>query len=198
MSQLLESGFVEQFGIPSWLAKQIWPTNKPKDKTIQAILANTSNKASTSAVATKTSPTSSKVSEIQTNGAQISDIQPTTGKSTSVEQAPVASKINCLVIEDSNNPDHQCHQQGKQADLLLKMLGAIGLTQTDFHCIAIDKTQLKSLKTQFKAKTILILSEDINLMSANVFDCIHPSEILKNPDLKREAWEVLKQLKQNV
>lgn len=101
----------------------------------------------------------------------------------------------CLVIENSNNIHYQCQSKGIQYQLLLKMLLAIGLSEKDFHLVSFNQAQLEAyLKTQ-NAQTILNLGEGLSLTGQTVFDCHHPSDILNDKNLKREAWEVLKQLK---
>ena len=114
----------------------------------------------------------------------------------SIEQKDKAKiLLTCLIIEDKNNLNHQCYQKKEQYGLLVQMLEAIDLTPNDFHCINSEQQDINALLEQYQAKTILLLSTEINLISSNVFDCPHPEQILKNSKLKREAWEVLKKLK---
>jgi predicted nucleotide-binding protein (sugar kinase/HSP70/actin superfamily) len=104
-------------------------------------------------------------------------------------------KINtlCLVIETQNSRSF-C-QAGKYQDFLLKMLGAIGLQQQDVNYISINADDLSRTLGQYNAKTVLLMSKDLKSSSAHHFIAHHPSEILVNEQLKRETWEVLKEIK---
>ena len=106
-----------------------------------------------------------------------------------------AQKIDtlCLVIETQNSRSF-C-QTGKYQEFLLKMLGAIGLQQQDVNCISINADDLSRTLGQYNAKTVLLMSKDLKPSSEQHFIAHHPSEILVNEQLKRETWEVLKQIK---
>lgn len=106
-----------------------------------------------------------------------------------------AQKITtlCLVIETQNSRSF-C-QAGKYQDFLLKMLGAIGLHQEDVTCISIDTDDLSRTLGQYNAKTVLLMSKDLKPSSEQHFVAHHPSEVLVSEQLKRETWEVLKQIK---
>ncbi len=106
-----------------------------------------------------------------------------------------AQKITtqCLVIETSNT--HSFCLNGKTRDFLLKMLEAVGLTKDDIHCISINADDLSRTLSGYNAKTVLLMSEGLKPSSEQHFITHHPSEILTNEKLKREAWEVLKKIK---
>ena len=106
-----------------------------------------------------------------------------------------AQKINtsCLVIETQNSRSF-C-QTGKYQDFLLKMLGAIGLHQQDVTFVSINADDLSRTLGQYNAKTVLLMSKDLKPSSEQHFVAHHPSEVLVSEQLKRETWEVLKQIK---
>ena len=105
-----------------------------------------------------------------------------------------AQKITtqCLVIETSNS--HSFCLSGKSQDFLLKMLSAIGLKKDDIQCISINIDDLSHTLSGYNAKTVLLMSKGLKPSSKQHFSTHHPSEILTNEQLKREAWEVLKEI----
>ncbi len=107
-----------------------------------------------------------------------------------------AEKINikCLVLE-TDNPHSFC-QTGKSQDFLFKMLDAIGLKRSDVKCISIDVDNLSQTLAAYNAKTVLLMSKGLMPSAAQHFATHHPSKILINQQFKREAWEVLKKIKQ--
>ncbi len=109
---------------------------------------------------------------------------------------PEIQKIStqCLVIE-TQNPYSFC-QAGATQDFLFKMLAAIGLEKQHIQCIAIDATDLAQRLQQYDAKTVLLMGQGLSSDAKVHFHPHHPSEILANETLKREAWEVLKQVQQ--
>ncbi len=100
----------------------------------------------------------------------------------------------CLVIE-TKNPHSFC-QIGKTQDFLFKMLGAIKLKEYDIKCISINADNLNQILKQYNAKTVLLMSSGLKPSLYKHFSTHHPSEILTNEQFKREAWEVLKKVKQ--
>lgn len=96
---------------------------------------------------------------------------------------------DCLVVENVTK-DSFC-QQGKIQDFLLKMLAAIGLEKN--QVVLLNTADMSEIKN-YNAKTVLLM--DANFAVKNSFKTHHPANILTNNTLKREAWEVLKQLKQ--
>ena len=75
------------------------------------------------------------------------------------------------------------------------MLGAIGLHQQDVTCISINTDDLSRTLGQYNAKTVLLMSKDLKPSSEQHFVAHHPSKVLVSEQLKRETWEVLKQIK---
>ncbi len=108
----------------------------------------------------------------------------------------IEEKVNtkCLVIESANK-DSFC-VQGESRDFLLKMLGAISLASSDIECISVDANTLEDSVSKYNTQSILIMSSDLKINTNNCFSTHHPSLIINDDTLKREAWEVLKNLKQ--
>lgn len=103
------------------------------------------------------------------------------------------SPIQCLVIETGK--EYSFCQPGQSYNLLEKMLGAIGLPMTEVKCVCATKNTLSSVIENHPANSILITDKDLQSTLDRVFTTFHPQEILSNPSLKREAWEVLKEMK---
>jgi hypothetical protein len=99
----------------------------------------------------------------------------------------------CLVIETEQ--EHSFCQSGQSYDLLEKMLGAIGLLMSDVKCVRATKNTLSSVIESNPAKAVLIMDRTLKSTLEHIFMTFHPYEIINNPALKREVWEVLKELK---
>ena len=101
--------------------------------------------------------------------------------------------VQCLLVETS--PEKSFCEPGDTKNLLAKMLSSIGLSLNNTTSISIQSGDLeKSIKTH-PASVILVMGESINPKLDNLFSTHHPRDILKNPALKREVWEVLKKVK---
>ncbi len=113
-------------------------------------------------------------------------------KENPVKQVKLTS-IKCLVVE-MDTQDSICNT-GEAQVFLFKMLGAIGLQEDQSACIkATPDTLIQKIST-FDATVILLTDQRLTLTKKGVFNMLHPSEVLKNDQFKREAWEVLKQVK---
>ncbi|HIB97486.1 hypothetical protein [Candidatus Thioglobus sp.] len=103
------------------------------------------------------------------------------------------TSIKCLVVE-MDTQDSICNT-GEAQVFLFKMLGAIGLQEDQVACIkATPDTLIQKIST-YDASVILLTDQRLTLTKKSVFNMLHPSEVLKNDQFKREAWEVLKQVK---
>jgi len=101
--------------------------------------------------------------------------------------------VHCLLVETS--PDKSFCEPGDTKNLLAKMLSSIGLSLNNTTSISIQSDDLEEgIKTN-PARIILVMGESINSKSDNLFSTHHPRDILRNPALKREVWEVLKKVK---
>ena len=109
------------------------------------------------------------------------------------DRSTIKIDTRCLVVETENSRSF-C-QPGKSQDFLLKMLSAIGLSADDIQCISINVDDLSRTLAEYNAKTVLLMSEGLSVSSVHHFSTHHPSAILTNEQLKREAWEVLKKIK---
>jgi len=101
--------------------------------------------------------------------------------------------IQCLVVETS--PEKSFCEPGDTKNLLAKMLSSIGLSLKNTTSISIQSSDLEKSIKNHPARVILVMGESINSKSDNLFSTHHPRDILKNPVLKRETWEVLKKVK---
>jgi hypothetical protein len=101
--------------------------------------------------------------------------------------------VQCLLVETS--PERSFCEPGDSKNLLVKMLSSIDLSLNNTTSISIQSSDLESSIKSHPARVILVMGESINSKSDNLFSTHHPRDILKNPVLKREAWEVLKKVK---
>ena len=102
--------------------------------------------------------------------------------------------VQCLLVETS--PERSFCEPGDTKNLLAKMLSSIGLSLNNTISISIQSGDLEENIQAHPARVVLVMGESINSKSNNLFFIHHPRDILKNPALKREAWEVLKKVKQ--
>lgn len=94
-------------------------------------------------------------------------------------------KVEFLIVEkDDSNPSFT--QDNTNKELLEKMLNAIGVNLKNTTLI-----QEKNAHN-YQAERTLFVGDFTN---NNDFIIPHTSQILKYPELKRDAWEVLKKLK---
>ena len=101
--------------------------------------------------------------------------------------------VQCLLVETS--PEKSFCEPGDTKNLLAKMLSSIGLSLKNTTSISIQSSDLEKSIKNHPARVILVMGESINSKSDNLFSTHHPRDILKNPALKREVWEVLKKVK---
>ena len=105
----------------------------------------------------------------------------------------VEISVQCLLVEIS--PEESFCEPGDSKNLLVKMLSSIGLSLNNTTSISIQSSDLERSIKSHPARVILVMGESINSKSDNLFSTHHPRNILKNPALKREVWEVLKKVK---
>jgi len=103
------------------------------------------------------------------------------------------TSVKCLLVETS--PEESFCEPGDSKNLLVKMLSSIDLSLNNTISISIQSSDLEESIKNHPARTVLVMGESIISNSDNLFSIHHPRDILKNPSLKREAWEVLKRLK---
>ena len=112
-------------------------------------------------------------------------------KNESIPRAKIG--VQCLLVETS--PERSFCEPGDTKNLLAKMLSSIGLSLNNTTSISIQSGDLEESIKSHSARVILVMGESINLKLDNLFSTHHPRDILHNPDLKREVWEVLKKVK---
>lgn len=101
--------------------------------------------------------------------------------------------VQCLLVETS--PEGTFCEPGETKNLLVKMLSSIGLSLNNTTSISIQSGDLEKSIKAHPAKIVLVMGELIKSKSDNLFSTHHPRDILRNPALKREVWEVLKKVK---
>ena len=105
----------------------------------------------------------------------------------------VEISVQCLLVE--TNPEKSFCEPGDTKNLLAKMLSSIGLSLKNTTSISIQSSDLEESIKSHPARVVLVMGESTNSKSDNLFSTYHPRDILKNPALKREVWEVLKKVK---
>ena len=105
----------------------------------------------------------------------------------------VEISVQCLLVE--TNPEKSFCEPGDSKNLLAKMLSSIGLSLNNTTSISIQSSDLEESIKSHPARVVLVMGESTNSKSDNLFSTYHPRDILKNPALKREVWEVLKKVK---
>ena len=112
-------------------------------------------------------------------------------KNDSIPRAKIG--VQCLLVETS--PERSFCEPGDTKNLLAKMLSSIGLSLNNTTSISIQSGDLEKSIKSHPAKVVLVMGKSINYKSDNLFYTYHPRDILKNPALKREVWEILKKVK---
>ena len=112
-------------------------------------------------------------------------------KNDSISRAEII--VQCLLVETS--PEKSFCEPGDTKNLLVKMLSSIGLSLNNTTSISIQSGDLEESIKNHPASVVLVMGESLKYKSDNLFSTHHPRDILKNPALKREVWEVLKKVK---
>ncbi len=105
----------------------------------------------------------------------------------------LSAKFKLLVLE-LDSEDSFC-QSGASQDLLFKMLASIGLGLNECSLISIDKSEMNRFIQNHPSDLMLIMDSSISAEGQSLFITHHPKDIIKNPQLKRDSWEVLKKVK---
>lgn len=100
--------------------------------------------------------------------------------------------IKCLIIEPIMQ--NSFCDKSQSYDLLKKMLSAIDIKIQDVICMQATNETLEQLITKNKTKCILVMGDLIKLDIKNIFYTYHPQEVIANAKLKRDVWNVLKNL----
>ena len=102
-------------------------------------------------------------------------------------------KFKLLVVELDSQGSF-C-QAGASQDLLFKMLASIGLSLNDCNLLSVSKSEVDTVIQQYASDLILVMDSSISLEGRSLFVTHHPKDIIEDPKLKRDSWEVLKQVK---
>lgn len=106
----------------------------------------------------------------------------------------ISSPLSIMVLELSSK-DSFC-EAGKTRDLLVKMLASIGLDLNSVHLASIEKSNLDSFIANNPAQVVLVMDSTFKSDKSSLFSTYHPSDVIKDSNLKRETWEILKKVKQ--
>ena len=102
-------------------------------------------------------------------------------------------KFKLLVVELDSQGSF-C-QAGASQDLLFKMLASIGLSLNDCNLLSVSKSEVDTVIQKHASDLILVMNSSISLEGKTLFVTHHPKDIINNSKLKRDSWEVLKQVK---
>ncbi len=106
----------------------------------------------------------------------------------------ISSPLSIMVLELSLK-DSFC-EAGKTRDLLVKMLASIGLDLNSVHLASIEKSNLDSFIADNPAQVVLVMDSTFKSDKSSLFSTYHPRDVIKDSNLKRETWEILKKVKQ--
>ena len=99
-----------------------------------------------------------------------------------------------LLIVELDSQGSFC-QAGASQDLLFKMLASIGLSLNDCNLLSVSKSEVDKVIQKHASNLILVMDSSISLEGRTLFVTHHPKDIIEDPKLKRDSWEVLKQVK---
>ncbi len=99
-----------------------------------------------------------------------------------------------LLVLEVSSEDSFC-ESGASQDLLFKMLASIGLSLNECDLISIDKSDINRFIQDHSSDLMLIMDSSFSVTGESLFVTHHPKEIIKNPMLKRDSWEILKKVK---
>ena len=106
----------------------------------------------------------------------------------------IAASLSCMVLE-LNSKDSFC-EDGKTRDLLVKMLASIDLDLNSIHLASIKQSNLDSFIAENPAQVVLVMDSTFSSDKLSLFSTYHPRDVIKDSSLRREAWEILKKVKQ--
>ena len=99
-----------------------------------------------------------------------------------------------LLVLEVSSEDSFC-ESGASQDLLFKMLASISLSLNECDLISIDKSEMNRFIQEHSSDLMLIMDSSLSVTGESLFVTHHPKEIIKNPMLKRDSWEILKKVK---
>ena len=86
--------------------------------------------------------------------------------------------------------------KGDSQDLLLKMLASIDLSIKSAQLVSLEKNLIDEYIKNNPSEVVMVMGSSYESNKSALFLMHHPRDILKNPTLKRESWEILKKVKQ--
>ncbi len=104
------------------------------------------------------------------------------------------TQLKYLIIELSAD-DSFC-KDGPSKDLLFKMLSSIDMDINNIHLFLLNEDKLAEFLKSNPAEVVLVMDSSYKSTNSSIFSMHHPRDILINPNLRRESWEVLKKVKQ--
>jgi len=100
-----------------------------------------------------------------------------------------------LLILEVGAQDSFC-SKGDTQNLLIKMLASIDLSIKSAQLVSLEKNLIDEHIKNNPSKAILLMDSSYESTNSDIFLMHHPRDILKDPSLKRESWEILKKVKQ--
>ena len=100
-----------------------------------------------------------------------------------------------LLIVEVGAQDSFC-SKGDSQNLLIKMLESIGFSIKNAQLVSLEKNLTDEYIKNNPSEAVMIMGSSYESNKSALFLMHHPRDILKNPTLKRESWEILKKVKQ--
>ena len=100
-----------------------------------------------------------------------------------------------LLVVELKTQDSFC-TKGESQNLLIKMLASIDFSIQNARLVSLDKKQIDEYIKTNPAEVVLIMDSSYTSNKQDIFIMHHPRDVLKDSNLKRESWEVLKKVKQ--
>ena len=100
-----------------------------------------------------------------------------------------------LLIVEVGAQDSFC-SKGDSQNLLIKMLASIDLSIKSAQLVSLEKNLIDEYIKNNPSEAVMIMGSSYESNKSALFLMHHPRDILKNPTLKRESWEILKKVKQ--
>ena len=100
-----------------------------------------------------------------------------------------------LLIVEVGSQDSFC-LKGDSQNLLIKMLESIGFSIKNAQLVSLEKNIIDEYIKNNPSDVVMVMGSSYESNKSALFLMHHPRDILKNPTLKRESWEILKKVKQ--
>jgi hypothetical protein len=112
-----------------------------------------------------------------------------------IESKKVHEPLLKLLVVEVGLQDSFC-STGDSQNLLIKMLASIDFSIKNARLVSLEKSQIDEYMINNPAEVVLVTGSFYKPTKSAIFLMHHPRDILKNSNLKRESWEVLKKVKQ--